>query len=136
MLFPPMLYSAGFSHKQARMDFPSLGKILRRSAQGVWRPAAQACHPSFSASSIVPRQCTCAPCLQMLRQQSLSPIFLKIIHNKNILCIIIATVILLFKKRVIFILCWQIWKRKICFLSQWESTAFRYGSSVKTQLSP
>jgi hypothetical protein len=76
-----------------------------------------------------------ASCLQMLRQQTLSLIFLKI-QNKNSLCIIIATVILLFKKRIIFILWWQIWKREICFLSQWESVAFQYGSSVKTQLSP
>lgn len=39
----------------------------------------------------------------MLRQRALSPIFLKMIHNKNFLCTIIATVILLFKKRIIFI---------------------------------
>lgn len=57
-------------------------------------------------------------------------------YKTNSLCIIIATVILLFKKRIIFILWWQIWKREICFLSQWESVAFQYGSSVKTQLSP
>lgn len=72
----------------------------------------------------------------MLRQRSLSPIFLKIIHNKNFLCTIRATVILLFKKRIIFIFMLANMEKETLFSVSWESTAFQYGSSVRTQLSP
>lgn len=70
-----------------------------------------------------------------LGRQSQSSFLLKT-QNKNALHIITATVILLFKKKSIFIFWWQIWKSENYFLSQGEVVAFQNGGSVKTQLSP